>query len=68
MLKGYRTYVAASIMAGVGFLVEMDWAKFMDDPKGGAGFLVGGLVMAIMRAITTTPAGKAAGESTSHES
>jgi hypothetical protein len=64
MLKGYRTYVVAVVLATIGFLAEMsaaDWTKLLDDPKGGIGLIVGGVLMAVMRAITTTPPGKSDG-------
>lgn len=60
MLKGYRTYIIAALVGMTGFLAEVDWVKIVDDPSGGIGFIVGGVVMAIMRSITTTPAGKKA--------
>ncbi len=62
MLKGYRTYLVAIILAVLGFLVEVDWVTFLNDPKGGAGFILGGVLMAVMRIITTTPPGKADGK------
>ncbi len=61
MLKGYRTYMVAVILAAVGFLAELSpgtWQNVVDDPRGGAGMIIGGVLMAIMRVITTTPPGK----------
>lgn len=61
MLKGYRTYLVAAIIAVIGFLAELSpekWNALIDDPSGGVGIIVSGAVMAIMRAITTTPPGK----------
>lgn len=61
MLKGYRTYVVAMIVALIGFLAELSpekWNALIDDPSGGIGMILSGAVMAIMRAVTTTPPGK----------
>lgn len=58
MLKGYRTYLVAVLVALFGFLAEVDWVKVIDDPKGGLGLIIGGALMAAMRVITTTPPGK----------
>jgi hypothetical protein len=61
MLKGYRTYLVAALIAMIGFLAELSpeqWTKLVDDPAGGIGFIAGGILMAVMRKITTTPPGQ----------
>jgi hypothetical protein len=65
MLKGYRTYLVAALIAMIGFLAELSpeqWTKLVDDPAGGLSLIGSGIIMAIMRKITTTPPGKAADE------
>ncbi len=56
-MKGYRTYIAAALMAVFGLLAMYDWNTFLDDPKAGAVALVSAVVMAVLRSITTTPPG-----------
>lgn len=67
MLQGYRTYIVAAIIGAIGFLAELSaekWMELFNDPAGGIGWIVGGVAMAAMRKVTTTPPGKAArGES-----
>ena len=61
MLKGYRTYLVAALIAMIGFLAELSpeqWTKLVDDPSGGIGFIASGILMAVMRKITTTPPGQ----------
>lgn len=55
---GYRTYIVAAMTAVFGVLATTDWVKFFDDPKAGASIVAMSVLMAIMRSITTTPAGK----------
>lgn len=57
MLIGYRTYIVAALIAVSGVLASTDWVKFLDDPKAGAVAIGAGIVMAIMRSITSTPPG-----------
>ena len=62
MLKGYRTYVVSALVVGFGFLAQVDWVKVMENPKDGV-YLVGtGLLMALMRSITTTAPAKDSAE------
>ncbi|WP_442754720.1 hypothetical protein ACNHKD_17275 [Methylocystis sp. JAN1] len=56
-MTGYRTYLAAALVAIFGVLASTDWFAFLDDPKAGAVALVSAILMAVMRAVTTTPAG-----------
>ena len=57
MLQGYRTYIAAALLAGFGALATVDWNAFLKDPKAGAALVGGAVVMAIFRSVTTTPPG-----------
>ncbi|MCC3244696.1 hypothetical protein LG047_05070 [Methylocystis sp. WRRC1] len=54
---GYRTYIAAALVAIFGALASTDWISFMDDPKAGAVALGSAVLMAVMRSFTTTPPG-----------
>lgn len=57
-MKGYRTYLAAGLVAVFGVLEATDWVSFLNDPKAGAVAIGTGVVMALMRAVTTTPPGR----------
>lgn len=57
MLTGYRTYIAAALVAIFGALASTDWISFLDDPKAGAVAIASAILMALMRSFTTTPAG-----------
>lgn len=57
MLKGYRTYLAATLMAIFGVLAQTDWVAFLADSKAGIVALGSALLMAVLRSITTTPPG-----------
>ena len=54
-MQGYRTYIAAALIAAFGFLATVDWLSVMQNPKDGLWLVGSGLIMAIMRKITTTP-------------
>jgi len=54
-LVGYRTYIAAALMAGFGALAQFDWVSFLSNPKAGLVALISAVIMAILRSITTTP-------------
>ncbi len=56
-MKGYRTYIAAVLMAVFGILAMYDWNTFLNDPKAGTVALVSAIIMAALRSITTTPPG-----------
>ncbi len=56
-LVGYRTYLVSILVSVFGVLEATDWASFLDNPGAGWVALFAGLVMAAMRAITTTPPG-----------
>ena len=55
-LTGYRTYLAAALVATFGVRASTDWIAFLDDPKAGAVAIGSALLMALMRSVTTTPA------------
>jgi hypothetical protein len=56
-MQGYRTYLAAALQVGIGVLAQTDWVSFLANPKAGAVAIGSGLLMAVMRTITTTPPG-----------
>lgn len=58
-MQGYRTYVAAFLVAIFGALAATDWIAVLDDPKAGAVAVGAALLMAVMRTITTTAPGRA---------
>lgn len=57
-MTGYRTYLAAALVAIFGALASTDWIAFLDDPKAGAVAIGSAMLMAVMRTLTTTPPGK----------
>lgn len=57
-MKGYRTYIAALLVAVFGALASTDWIAFMDDPKAGAVAIASAVLFAFLRTITTTPPGE----------
>lgn len=57
MLVGYRTYIAAALIAVFGVLAAVDWNAFLTDPSAGWTAVVTAIVMAVMRSITTTAPG-----------
>lgn len=58
-MKGYRTYLAAALAAVAGVLAQTDWVHFLSDISGGAVATGMAVIMAVLRSITSTPAGKA---------
>ena len=56
-MVGYRTYIAAMLVAVFGALASTDWIEVMDDPKAGAVAVGCAVLMAVMRTFTTTPPG-----------
>ena len=57
MLQGYKTYIAAGLVAAFGVLAMTDWVAFLSNPSAGATALITSLLFAVLRAITTTPGG-----------
>lgn len=58
MFTGYKTYIAAGLLAMFGVLASTDWVSFLNDPKAGAVALGSAVLMAVLRTVTTTPPGK----------
>jgi len=56
MLTGYRTYIAAALTSALGVLAAVDWNTVLTNPKGTGGLVAigSGVIMAILRTITTT--------------
>ncbi len=54
-MTGYRTYIAAGLVALFGVLAQTDWISTLANPKAGAVAIGSAILMAIMRSITTTP-------------
>ena len=61
-LLGYRTYLVSALMAIFGVLAATDWNYFLDNPTAGLVTIGSAIIMAIMRSITTTPAGPLLGK------
>jgi hypothetical protein len=57
MLTGYKTYIAAALVAAFGVLAMTDWVSFLSNPSAGATALVTSLIFAVLRAITNGPGG-----------
>lgn len=57
MLVGYRTYLVAILAAIFGALAIVDWNAVLTDPAAGWATVVMAVLMAVMRAITSTPPG-----------
>jgi hypothetical protein len=58
-LQGYRTFIIAGLQITAGVLAQTDWVAVVHNPKAGAVAIGSGLLMATMRAITSTPPGRA---------
>jgi hypothetical protein len=58
-MKGYRTYIAAALVSLGGIIAQTDWIAFMANPKAGLVALGSGMLMAVMRSVTTTAPGEA---------
>ena len=53
MLNGYKTYLAAALLAAFGVLANTDWSNLLDHPDSAKWVAIGSAVlMAVMRAIT----------------
>ena len=57
MLTGYRTYLVSALVAIFGVLEATDWNSLLDNPGAGWVALGAAILMAVMRSITTGPAG-----------
>lgn len=56
-MNGWRTYLAAAIVAAGGVIAQTDWVSFLANPKAGLVAIGTALLMAIMRSVTMTPPG-----------
>lgn len=54
-MQGYRTYIAAALVAFGGIVAQTDWIAFMANPKAGLVAVGTAALMAVMRSITSTP-------------
>ena len=54
-MVGYRTYIVALLQIIFGALASADWISVFNDPKAGLVAIGSGILMAVMRSITTTP-------------
>lgn len=53
MLNGYKTYIAAALLAAFGVLANQDWTSLLDHPDSAKWVAIGSaILMAVMRAIT----------------
>lgn len=59
MLNGWKTYVAALVPIVFGVFQMTDWNAFLANPKAGIVALGSGILMAVMRWITTQTTNKA---------
>lgn len=57
MLTGFKTYIAAALVAVFGVLQAVDWVTFIGNPKAGLQTIAVAVLMAIMRSVTNTPPG-----------
>ncbi len=58
-LKGFRTVLFALLLATIGVLEATDWASLLPDGPAKGWVLLGiSLVIAWLRAVTTTPIGR----------
>lgn len=55
-MTGYKTYVAALLVAVFGVLAQTDWVSFLNNPTAGLVAIGTAILFAIMRAISTGPA------------
>ncbi len=51
-MVGYRTYIAAGLLAVFGVLAQTDWVSFLANPKAGLVAIGSAMLMAVMRSIT----------------
>lgn len=56
-MKGYRTYMAAGLVAAGGVVAQTDWLAFMVNPQAGLVAIGSATLMAVMRSITTSAPG-----------
>jgi hypothetical protein len=54
-MNGYKTYIAAVLVAVFGVLAQTDWVGFLNNPTAGLVAIGSAVLFAIMRAITNGP-------------
>lgn len=54
-MEGWKTYIAAALLALGGVIATTDWVAFLSNPKAGAVALGSALLMAVMRKLTSGP-------------
>lgn len=54
-MSGYKTYVAAVLVAVFGVLAQTDWITFLNNPTAGLVAIGSAVLFAVMRAITNGP-------------
>lgn len=54
-MTGYKTYIAAVLVAVFGVLAQTDWISFLNNPTAGLVAIGSAILFAIMRAITSGP-------------
>jgi hypothetical protein len=54
-IQGWRTLIAGILTIFFGVLASTDWVSFLNDPKAGIMVICSGLIMIIMRTVTSTP-------------
>ena len=59
-MQGYRTYIAAAIVALGGIIAQTNWIDMFANPKAGMVAFGSAVLMAVMRSITATPPGTSA--------
>jgi hypothetical protein len=57
MLTGYKTYIAAALVAAFGVLAMTDWVSFLSNPSAGTTALITSLIFAVLRSVTNGPGG-----------
>lgn len=55
-MQGYKTYMAAALVAFFGVLAQTNWIEFLNNPQAGLVALGTAVLFAVMRAITNGPA------------
>lgn len=52
MLSGFKTYIAAALVALFGALAVVDWNAFLTDPSAGWTAIVTAVIFAVLRVFT----------------
>lgn len=55
-MEGYKTYIAAVLVAVFGVLAQTDWISVLNNPTAGLVAIGSAILFAILRAITHGPA------------